>query len=73
MTLEGVIYSLLLTLLPPSEETAISLGVRFPICFSHLGEMTSSGVVTIEVGSSISATLVLEESSKTAMASRGVV
>jgi len=35
--------------------------------------MASSGVVTIEVESSISATLVLEESSQTAMASRGVV
>ena len=35
--------------------------------------MASSVVVMIEVESSISATLVLEESSQTAMASRGVV
>ena len=73
MTLGSVICSLLLTLLSPSKKTAVGLGVRYPISFSHLWVMASSGVVTIQVESSISATLVLEESSQTAIASRGVV
>ena len=73
MTLGSVICSLLLTLLSPFKETEIGLGVRYLILFSNLWVMASSGVITIEVESSISATLVLEESSQTAMASRGVV
>ena len=42
MTFGGVICSLLLTLPAPSKETAIGLGVRFPISFSCLGVMASS-------------------------------
>ena len=73
MTLVGVICSWQLTLLPPSKETAIGLGVRYLISFSHLWVMTLSGVVTIEEESSISTNLVSLESSQAAMTSRGVV